>query len=106
MGAGRADRREDRTPHVLPALKPRLGRRLWDLLMSNTTQGPTWQTVAAVTGTVLMSIAVGAGGYFVTQQAARDARQDQMLDTFATKLVDISISMVQLRPGSRRRTRS
>mgnify|MGYP003424000061 FL=1 len=67
--------------------------------MSNTTQGPTWQTVAAVTGTVLMSIAVGAGGYFVTQQAARDARQDQMLDTFATKLVDISISMVQLKAG-------
>lgn len=67
--------------------------------MSQTTNGPTWQTVATVTGTVLMSIAVGAGGYFMTQQAARDARQDQMLDTFATKLVDISITLVQLKSG-------
>lgn len=67
--------------------------------MSTTSQGPTWQTVATITASILVSIAVGAGGYFVTQQATRDARQDQMLDTFATKLVDISISMVQLKAG-------
>lgn len=67
--------------------------------MSVVQQGPTWQTVATVTASILVSIAVGAGGYFVAQQASRDSRQDQLLDTITTKLVDISINMVQLKAG-------
>lgn len=62
----------------------------------STTQGPTWQTVATVAVSVLVSLAVGVGGYFIAQQATRDTRQDQLLDSVSTKLVDISINMVKL----------
>lgn len=44
-----------------------------------------------------MSVALGAGGYFVTQQAAKDSRQDMVLDNVTTKLVDISIALVALK---------
>jgi len=63
----------------------------------STAQGPTWQTVATTVASILMSVALGAGGYFVTQQAAKDSRQDMVLDNVTTKLVDISIALVALK---------
>jgi hypothetical protein len=45
--------------------------------MSNQSQGPTWQTVATTTASILVSIALGAGGFFVAQQAAKDSRKGQ-----------------------------
>lgn len=67
--------------------------------MGTTTSGPSWQSVATACATILFSIAVGAGGYFVAQQAVKDQRQDQLLDAVATKLVDISINMVTIKAG-------
>ncbi len=63
----------------------------------STAQGITWQTVATTVASILMSVALGAGGYFVTQQAAKDSRQDMVLDNVTTKLVDISIALVALK---------
>lgn len=54
--------------------------------MSNQAQGPTWQTVATTTASILVSIALGAGGYFIAQQAAKDNRQDQLLDNVTTRV--------------------
>ena len=65
--------------------------------MSNQSQGPTWQTVATTTASILVSIALGAGGYFIAQQAAKDNRQDQLLDNVTTKLTDIAVAMVALK---------
>ena len=67
--------------------------------MSNQSQGPTWQTVATTTASILVSIALGAGGYFIAQQAAKDSRQDQLLDNVTTKLVDISVALVAVKSG-------
>lgn len=67
--------------------------------MSNQAQGPTWQTVATTTASILVSIALGAGGFFVAQQAAKDSRQDQLLDNVTTKLVDISVALVAVKSG-------
>jgi hypothetical protein len=62
--------------------------------------GLTWETVARVTATVLVSVALGAGGYFVAQQATRDSRQDLMLDSVSNKLVDISITLVKIQQSA------
>jgi uncharacterized protein HemX len=61
--------------------------------------GPNWQTVAMACASILFSVGLGVGGYFVAQQTSRDNRQDQLLDTITTKLVDISINMVTIRAG-------
>lgn len=65
--------------------------------MGNT--GPTWQTIATACASIIFSVGLGVGGYFIAQQATRDSRQDQLLDTITTKLVDVSIAMVTLRTG-------
>lgn len=67
--------------------------------MSAPQQGPTWQTVATTIASILMSVALGAGGYFIAQQAAKDSRQDQLLDNVTTKLVDISVALVAVKSG-------
>lgn len=64
-----------------------------------TANGPNWQTVAMACASILFSVGLGVGGYFVAQQTARDNRQDQVLDVVTTKLVDISINMVSLKAG-------
>ena len=65
--------------------------------MSAPQQGPTWQTVATTIASILMSVALGAGGYFIAQQAAKDSRQDQLLDNVTTKLVDLSVALVAVK---------
>ena len=65
--------------------------------MSAPQQGPTWQTVATTIASILMSVALGAGGDFIAQQAAKDNRQDQLLDNVTTKLTDIAVAMVALK---------
>ena len=37
--------------------------------------------------------------FFVAQQAAKDSRQDQLLDNVTTKLVDISVALVAVKSG-------
>lgn len=63
-------------------------------------EGVNWETVARAGAVVLFSIALGAGGFFVTQQASHDSRQDLLLDTISTKLVDISITLVKIQQSA------
>lgn len=62
-------------------------------------KGPSWQIVATGLATIMFSAGLGAGGYFIAQQATRDNRQDQLLDATAQKLVDAALTLVAVQQG-------